>query len=97
MTMDYLNTVLELLLNALVSLKSSLDSTSALDLAEILQRDHEVAQDVTFQVMSWFGELFGLRTERLWSVDTDSIVKQLGIGLLSLHRVRFSVLSIRHD
>ena len=87
--MDYLNTVLELLLNALVSSSSSLNSASTLELAEILQCDHEVAQDVTFQVMSWFGELSGLPTERLWSVNTGSIVKQLGIGLLSLHRVRF--------
>lgn len=87
MTMDYLNTVLELLLNALVSASASLDSASASDIAETLQCDHEIPQDVVLQVMSWFGNLTGLRNEQVWSVNVSSIVKQVGFGLLSLHRV----------
>ena len=93
MSLEYLNAVLELLLNILVSSSYSLDSAPALEIAEMLQCDHEVPQDVSIQVMAWFGELSDVSiSDRSWKVNITSIIRQLGIGILSLHRA--SLLSI---
>lgn len=85
----FLNSILELLLNALVSVSSPLDAAPIPDLTETLQCDHEIAPEVTRQVMSWFGSITGPPKEEKWNVNVRTIVRQIGIGLLSLHRVRY--------
>lgn len=88
MNMGYLNTVLELILNTLVSLSASPSSAPATDIAETLQADHDVRPEITYQVMSWFGIVTTEGSTKTWCMEEAKIVRQLGIGLLSGHRVR---------
>ncbi|KAH8119272.1 sister chromatid cohesion protein Dcc1 [Phellopilus nigrolimitatus] len=87
MTPSYLNTVLELLINTLVSSSFSPEAAPASDIAESLECDHEVPQNVSLQVMSWFGDLtLDSPHEKTWRVTIVNVVRQLGIGILSAHR-----------
>ena len=85
---SYLNSVLELLLNAIVSMTLSPDAVPVIDIVETLQSEHEVQRDVLLQVLPWFGELDGEVSGR-WKMDQRAVVRQLGIGILSDHRVRY--------
>lgn len=90
MSLAYLNTVLELLLNTLVSNSFSAEEAPASDVADNLEHDHEVPRSISEQVMAWFGELSSgsaLGPDVKWKVDIKGIVKQIGIGLLSNYRV----------
>ena len=85
----YLNTVLELILNTLVSQSLSPDAAPLVDVADALRADHEVPFDVTKQVMSWFGTFEASTISgETWTMNVDAVVRQLGIGILSEHRVR---------
>lgn len=95
----YLNTILELLLNTVVSLSLPLDAAPATDLADTLSTDHDISVNVSMQVMSWFGELENWSLNRpnldaIWSMDEKAVVRQLGLGLLSSYRVCFPVFSV---
>lgn len=81
---SYLSTILELLLNSLVSLQQKHDSASVELLAGALQDDHDVRPQVTKQVMGWFGNV----DEPHWRMDVPSVLKQVGIGVLRAYRVR---------
>lgn len=85
---SYLSTILELLLNSLVSLQQSHDSASVKALADVLQDDHDIRPLVTRQVMGWFGNV----SEDRWKMDVPSVLKQVGMGILRAYRV-FRVLS----
>lgn len=80
---SYLSTILELLLNSLVSLQQKQDSASVRLLADTLQDDHDIRPQVTKQVMSWFGDV----DEHLWRMDVPSVLKQVGMGILRTYRV----------
>lgn len=81
---SYLSTILELLLNSLVSLQQMHDLASVKLLADTLQDDHEVRPQVTKQVMGWFGQV----DENHWRMDVPSVLKQVGVGILRTYRVR---------
>ncbi|KAI5123696.1 hypothetical protein M0805_001723 [Coniferiporia weirii] len=86
-TLSYLNNVLELILNALVSSSFSPEAAPATDIAESLQYDHEIPRDVSLQVMAWFGDLSpSIPDGKTWKMDMDRVVAQMGIGILSEHR-----------
>ena len=84
----YLNTILELLLNALVSLSLSHDSASTEDLLAALEDEHEIKRDVTKQVMGWFGEIQGDR----WKMNVQTTIKEVGLGILRAYKVDLSLL-----
>ena len=88
MNLGYLSTVLELILNTLVSLSASPGSVPAIDVAETLQADHDVRPEITYQIMSWFGAVSTVDGKKTWCMDEVKVIRQLGIGLLSGHRVR---------
>jgi sister chromatid cohesion protein DCC1 len=80
---SYLSTILELLLNSLVSLQLSHDSAPVSLLAETLQDDHDIRPQVTKQVMGWFGDV----GEHAWRMDVPSVLNQVGMGILRTYRV----------
>jgi sister chromatid cohesion protein DCC1 len=79
----YLHQVLELLLNVLIALSLPHDAAPVDELVSTLANDHEVAHDVTKQVLSWFGEVDAGK----WNMDVKSVVKEIGLNLLRRHRV----------
>lgn len=81
---SYLSTILELLLNSLVSLQQRHDSASVKLLADTLQDDHDIRPQITKQVMHWFGDV----DEHHWRMDVPSVLKQVGMGILRAYRVR---------
>ncbi|KAL5523641.1 hypothetical protein ACEPAG_7814 [Sanghuangporus baumii] len=86
MTPGYLNRVLELILNTLVSLSRSSDDAPILNIVETIQSDHEISSDVSRQVMSWFGRIDSSMNAETWIMDVDAVVRQIGIGILSSYR-----------
>lgn len=79
---DYLNRLLELFLNLLVSLSMKHASASVEKLSSALAENHEVSRVVSTQIMSWFGEI----KDGKWTMDVDAVVKELGLGILRNHR-----------
>src|SRR5260370_31077742 len=70
----------------LVSLSQPHDAASVLELSRSLEFEHEVRRDVTLQVMRWFGEVDD--ADERWKVDTEKVVRQIGLGILHQHKVR---------
>lgn len=95
MSLGYLNTVLELTLNALVSLSVPATSVPVLDVAENLENDHEIKKDITSQVMSWFGEFSDpvINADTVWKMDAPVVIKQIGLGTLANYKVYLNFLS----
>ncbi|KAF8913973.1 sister chromatid cohesion protein Dcc1 [Gymnopilus junonius] len=79
---SFLNRLLELELNLLVSLSMKHTSVSVEDLCSTLSDDHDVPRTVSTQVMSWFGVI----TEGRWKMDVEGVVKEVGLGILRNHR-----------
>ena len=84
---SHLTTILELLLNYLVSLSLPHDAANVENLLAALEDDHEVKREVSRQVMSWFGEV----KEGKWAMDVDATVKEVGVGILRAYKVRSSI------
>ena len=84
MSPSLLTTILELLLNYLVSLSLPHSAAPIEDLAAALEDEHDIKRDISRQVMSWFGELDG----GLWSMDVKATVKEVGVGILRAYKVR---------
>ncbi len=81
---DYLNHLLELILNLLASLSLKHDSAPVETLLIALADDHDVSRAVSEQVMSWFGETKNGK----WAMNAPAIVKEIGLGILRNYRVR---------
>ena len=81
----HLNTILELLLNYLISLNVSHEGAPVDDLVSALADEHEIPRDVSDQVMSWFGHV----EEGTWKMDVDAVVAEIGIGILRHYKVAF--------
>jgi sister chromatid cohesion protein DCC1 len=82
---EYLNRLLELILNLLISLSMKYTSVSVEQLSSVLADGHEVPRAVSTQIMAWFGELKDGR----WKMDVGSVVRELGLGILRNHRVNW--------
>ena len=76
----YLTTILELLLTHLVSLSQPHTAASTRALCAALEEGHEVAREVTMQVMGWFGHIDA--DENLWDMDVRAVVREVGLGIL---------------
>ncbi|KAI0373427.1 hypothetical protein BV20DRAFT_1100060 [Pilatotrama ljubarskyi] len=81
----YLTTILEVLLNRLVS--ESLSHANA-PVTELLQglEEHDIPRDVTRQVMAWFGRFHWPDGLEAWEMDADAGVREIGLGILRSHR-----------
>jgi len=79
---SYLDTLLELVLNLLVSLSMQHTSASVEALSTALVEGHEVSRAVSTQIMSWFGEI----QDGKWKMDVNAIVREVGLGVLRNHR-----------
>ncbi|KAF9055404.1 hypothetical protein BDZ89DRAFT_18952 [Hymenopellis radicata] len=78
----YLRSILEMILNQLVSDSLSHQNASVEQLCNALADVHEVPRSVSTQVMSWFGEI----RQGFWQMDVDSVVHEIGLNLLRPHR-----------
>ncbi|THH32287.1 hypothetical protein EUX98_g1901 [Antrodiella citrinella] len=78
----HLTTVLELLLNYLVSLSLPHSAAPVTDLTLALEDDHEIKPKVTTQVMAWFGQV----DDGLWSLNVNAVVKEIGLGILRAYK-----------
>lgn len=77
----HLSTILELLLNYLISLSLSHQAAAVEELVSVLDDEHEIPRAVSNQVISWFGDV----KEGLWKMDADAVIRELGIGILRHH------------
>ena len=84
---EHLNTILELLLNYLISLSLSHDAAPVDDLVSALADEHDVPRDVSNQVMSWFGQV----EAGTWKMHVDAVVAEIGLGILRHYKVPFRV------
>ena len=82
---EHLDTILELLLNYLVSLSLSHQAAPVDDLVSALADEHDVPHDVSNQVMSWFGQV----EEGTWKVDVDAVAAEIGLGIIRHYKVPF--------
>jgi sister chromatid cohesion protein DCC1 len=80
---SYLITILELLLNYIVSFSLPPDEAPVEELIHALADQHEISRQVVTQVMSWFGDV----QAGLWCVDVNAVLKEIGLGLLREHKV----------
>ncbi|OJA14423.1 hypothetical protein AZE42_06433 [Rhizopogon vesiculosus] len=78
----HLSTILELLLNYLISLSLSHQAAPIEELVSALADEHEIPRAVSNQVISWFGDI----NEDLWKMDVDAVIRELGVGILRHHR-----------
>ncbi|KAJ2936934.1 hypothetical protein H1R20_g177, partial [Candolleomyces eurysporus] len=78
----YLDNVLQLTLNVLVSLSLPHSAASVDRLTSELQREHDVPRVVSSQVLGWFGELQG----GMWKMNVDEVLSELGLGILRDHK-----------
>ncbi|KAG2078863.1 hypothetical protein BDR04DRAFT_996880 [Suillus decipiens] len=78
----HLSTILELLLNYLISLSLSYQAAAVEELVSVLSDEHEIPRAVSNQVISWFGDV----KEGLWKMDADAVIRELGVGILRHHR-----------
>ncbi|OCH89001.1 hypothetical protein OBBRIDRAFT_779081 [Obba rivulosa] len=79
---SYLTTILELLLNTLVSLSLPHTAAPVDRLVDTLAQAYDIQRDVSTQVMSWFGTILS----DSWDMDVDAVVKEVGLGLLRPHK-----------
>src|SRR5882672_6047407 len=85
----YLQTILELLLNTLVSLGIPHTAAPIDEVVDALAGEHEVPRSVSTQVLGWFGEVVreGVGGGR-WKMDVQSVVREVGLGILRNYKVR---------
>jgi sister chromatid cohesion protein DCC1 len=62
-------------------------------LFDSLSAEHEIPQEITKQVVDWFGVVDSAKGT--WKVDVEAIVKHIGLSILSGHKVRYSLLLSR--
>ncbi|KAH7888573.1 sister chromatid cohesion protein Dcc1 [Phlebopus sp. FC_14] len=78
----HLSTILELLLNYLISLSLPHDAAPIEELVSTLADEHEIPRQVSTQIVSWFGNIKG----ELWEMDVDAVVSEIGLGILRHHK-----------
>ncbi|KIJ99391.1 hypothetical protein K443DRAFT_102282 [Laccaria amethystina LaAM-08-1] len=81
-SLTYLNQLLELVLNLLVSLSQPHTCASVEDISSALANGHEVPRVVSAQVMSWFGDIH----QGKWKIDVDCVIREVGLGILRNHK-----------
>ncbi|KAJ6628699.1 sister chromatid cohesion protein Dcc1 [Mycena sp. CBHHK59/15] len=78
----YLTSILESILNFLASQSLLYQAVPAEELSSTLADENEISRSVSTQIMFWFGEVY----ESTWSMDVDSVLKEIGLGILRHHK-----------
>ncbi|KAF8844679.1 hypothetical protein BDN67DRAFT_894275 [Paxillus ammoniavirescens] len=78
----HLSTILELLLNYLISLSLSHEAASVEELVSALADDHEIPREVSNQIISWFGVV----KEGVWKMDVNALVAEIGLGIIGHYK-----------
>ncbi|KAF7352720.1 Glutamine synthetase [Mycena venus] len=78
----YLATILETILNLLVSQSMAPHAVPVEDVAATLADENEISRAVSMQVMSWFGEIVA----GVWTMDVEGVLKEIGLGILRHHK-----------
>jgi hypothetical protein len=47
--------------------------------------EHQIPEEVTGYLIRWFGEV----TLDRWDIDREDVVRHIGLGMLTLHKVCF--------
>lgn len=71
--------------------------TTSFNLAELassLHHDDDIPEEVTQQVVEWFGNR---KSGNTWSVRIDDVISEVGKQILSTYRVSRSAHSDLHD
>jgi len=76
----YLHKILELLLMYPISLSQPHNAASVIELAVLLEFEHEVRREATLKVMRWFGQVDD--ADERWEMDIEKVVRQVGLGIL---------------
>jgi sister chromatid cohesion protein DCC1 len=84
-----LSHILLLILDTIVIHSQSHNCVSLYLLYDSLSDGHEVPHEVTTQIVEWFGEVD--RKRGTWKVDVDAVVKYVGLGVLSEHKVSIAI------
>ncbi|KAJ7754230.1 sister chromatid cohesion protein Dcc1 [Mycena maculata] len=82
-TPAFLGSVLESILNLLVSQSMSPRAAPAEELAATLADESEISRAVSGQVMRWFGEV---SSDGKWAMDVGAVVREIGLGILRQHK-----------
>ena len=64
------------------------------EVVDALAEEHEVRREVGRQVLGWFGEIVGevgAGEKERWEMDVECVVREIGLGILRNHKVRFSL------
>ena len=89
-----LATLSELLQKILVLIVSSSYKASSIPLDQLSQElydEHAIRPELTEQVVRWFGTISEVAHESTWNANIVAIVRQIGLELLSYHKVFFHV------
>ncbi|KAJ7781154.1 sister chromatid cohesion protein Dcc1 [Mycena metata] len=78
----YLTSILESILNLLVSQSMSPSSVPLEDVTATLADENEISRAVSTQVMEWFGEV----RNGVWTMDVESVLSEIGLGILRQHK-----------
>ncbi|KAF8441493.1 sister chromatid cohesion protein Dcc1 [Boletus edulis BED1] len=74
-TPAHLNTILELLLNYLISLSFVHDAAPVDDLVSALADDHDISR--------------GVSTQNTWKMDVNAVVAEIGLGIIRHYKTEF--------
>ncbi|KAJ7276481.1 sister chromatid cohesion protein Dcc1, partial [Mycena haematopus] len=78
----YLTTILETILNLLVSQSMVPRAVPVEDLAATLADESEISRAVSMQVMAWFGEI----NNGVWTMDVEDVLREIGLGILRQYK-----------
>ncbi|KAJ7180177.1 sister chromatid cohesion protein Dcc1 [Mycena crocata] len=78
----YLTSILETILNFLVSQSMSTGAVLAEEVAATLADENEISRAVSTQVMAWFGKV----EDGLWTMDVEAVLREIGLGILRQHK-----------
>ena len=81
----YLARLLVLILNTIISSGMTVKDIPASILIKDLEDEHQIPEEVTKNLIRWFGEV---KSDR-WNMDREDIVRHIGLGMLTLYKVRF--------
>ncbi|KAJ6539425.1 sister chromatid cohesion protein Dcc1 [Mycena capillaripes] len=78
----FLSSILETILNLLVSQSMSPRAVPVEDVAATLADENEISRAVSTQVMAWFGEI----RDGVWEMDVDGVLREIGLGILRQYK-----------
>ena len=86
-----LTSILKTVLNTLAMLSSTPDSFSLHELSKSLKVDDNIPEEVTRQIMEWFGQSTG---DGSWQIKLGDVAREIGKEMLAtqkVHLIRFSL------